>query len=220
MEHCNCGEPCFTFTKFTQDKKFLSKRCGSFSDSKKKKKCDYKEDTFICDIIFPQAMETECNVSVSKKKDLRTQLNHYIHLYEISTKTGNISANINFILKQMNYKLFFDTVENIQDLKKRLELPPDNIITFKHFKPVVLVEVPEYLKVIPEKTKEATKKHKEKTYKMSTTYLRPTSKKHDSESERDSDSDSDVDENGGFDIENYDTDDNQDDFYDDGNFSD
>ncbi len=220
MEHCNCGEPCFTFEKFTQDKKFLSKRCGAFSDYKKKKKCDYREDTFICNVVFPEITKKAHKYTITKKQDLRSQLNHYIHLYEISTKTGNISANINFILKQLNYKLFFDTVENIQDLKKRLQLSPDNIITFKPFKPVILVEVPEQLKVISEKCKK-TKKYKKRTYKMSTTYLiRPTPKKHDRESERDSDSDSDVDENGGFDVENYDTDDNQDDFCDDGNFSD
>ena len=54
---------------------------------------------------------------------------------------------------------------------------------------------------------------------MPTTYLiRNTSKKHDSNSENDSDSE--PCEDGGFDIENYDTDEDQDDFCEDGNFSD
>mgnify|MGYP001213766783 CR=1 FL=1 len=100
MEYCNCGEPCFTFTKFTQDKKFLSKRCGSFSDSKKKKTCNYREDIFICDVIFPQVPEAVCTISAPEKQDLRTRLEHYIHLYEItrdaSIKNGN---NINKAIK-------------------------------------------------------------------------------------------------------------------------
>jgi len=222
MEYCNCGEPCFTFTKFTQDKKFLSKRCGSFSDSKKKKTCNYREDTFICDIIFPQSTEAVCTIRAPEKQDLRTRLEHYIHLYEItrdaSIKNGNILANINFILKHLNYKLFFEERENIYDLKKRLEMPPDNVITFKHFKPVTLIEVPEDLKVVNAKLNK-TNKSKKKNYKVDMTYcIRNTKKQHGSDSENDSDSDSKTD--GGFDVENYDTDEDQDDFYDDDNFSD
>ena len=221
MEHCKCGELCFTFTKFTQDQKFLSKRCGSFSDAKKKKKCDYREDTFICNVIFPEANKNKCINISPVKKDLRTQLDHYIHLYEISTapgiKNGNVSANINFILKQMNYKLFFDDKEDICDLKKRIQTPPDDIKKITRFQPITLLEIPEHLKVIPKKSKQ-TKKSKEKVYKMPTTYLiRNTSKKHDSDSENDSDSE--PREDGGFDIENYDTDEDQNDLCEDGNFS-
>ena len=225
MDCCKCGEQCFTFTKFTQDKKFFSKRCGSFSDSKKKKiTCDYKEDTFICNVVFPEDKKIECSYSIPKKQDLRTRLEHYIHLYEITNekniKTGNVLANINFILKQMNYKLFFDDKESMQNLKKRLQMPPDNIIIIQEFKPVVLVEVPEHLKSFPIKSQEA-KKYNKKTYKRTGAYIVRTKKsKHDSDNDSDNDNDSNVDENGGFDIENYDTDDNEDDFYEHGNFSD
>lgn len=153
METCNCGVPFFTFTKFVDNKKYESRKCGFFIDFKKKKICEYNKDIFISDINFKNNYTNlnSTDIPLDYKEDTRTSLNKYIYLYEISSekgiKTGNISANINFLLKKLKYKLFFDDTESIENLKKRLCNLPDNIIPNTTFKPIKLLEVPDELKV-------------------------------------------------------------------------
>lgn len=220
QEICDCKLSCFTFTKFTQDQKYISYRCGSYIPECKKKTCNYKKDVLICSITFPKNIKNKDDIIVHSKKDDFEVLNNYIHLYEITygknLKIGNIIANINFILSKLNYKPFLTERENIQQLKQRITRPPDNIVIKKKSKPMILIEVPENLKTVTKKCNKAKKK--EQVYTLSTFYNKSKSKKIQDD-DSDDDSESQLDEDEGFDIENFDSDDNANDFYD-GNFSD
>lgn len=222
QEICDCRLPCFTFTKFTQDQKYISYRCGSYIPECKKKICHYKKDVLICSVTFPENIKNKDDIIVHSDKDDFEVLDNYIHLYEITygknLKTDNIISNINFILSKLNYKLFLTERENIQQLKQRITRPPDNIVIKKQSKPMILIEIPENLKTVTKKYNKAKKK--EQVYTLSTCYNKSKSKKiQNNNDDSDNDSDSQLDEDEGFDIENFDSDDNGDDFYD-GNFSD
>ena len=202
MENCHCGVPFFMITKFINNKKYETRRCGYYLDLKKKKICDYKKDIFISDIEIKKYtnLNSTC-ITQNTKEDIRVTLNNYIYLYEISSekgiKTGNISANINFLLNQMKYKLFFDDIESIDDLKKRLCNLPDNIIPIFTFKPINLLGIPEELKPV------SNKKFKTGGHNTNFCFINyAVTKNKDIEGEN-SDSSSDYSENNEFDVENF-----------------
>ena len=150
---CNCKDPCFMLTQFSQEGKFEVYKCNNISESKKKKKCDFVKKIFISEIKISSENEKTIKMNEIKHQatDLRKDLNNYINLFELSYSknlpVGNICANINFILKRLNYKLFLEENESINDLKIRISNPPDNIIVkTKSPKVYHIIDLPDFIK--------------------------------------------------------------------------
>jgi hypothetical protein len=256
---CNCKEICFTYES---TKRISGEKCGTykinkcsamiFSDCKKKKKCDFFQETLIREFIIEKINKrNDLTVTSTKKKpDYLSRLNWNIHLYEMineaNKKTGifdssiaNYAANINYLLKILNYKLFFEDREGIKGLKLRLKGPPDNIkAREKNIYPVVLVDIPEYLKpnvVHSIKKQKVRKSNKKPSCKLGSDIFEkldeegkeiyPLNKNEDSdeekegEEEEEEEEDEENDEDGGFDIDDN-VSDNEDSYGDGGDFSD
>lgn len=222
---CDCGEPCFSFTKISTEGRSVHYRCGSTLNEKKKKTCTFKNSEFIGKVDFvykPKQVVTEYPNYVP---NYRNDLEKYIKLYKLSSgknlNTGNILANINYLLNKLNYKLFFDETESIENLENRLQKAPDNIrVKQKELFPLVFVEVPEYLKVNNKSEKCVNKKKRKKTILFDPVKeeKEKDSDSEDGEESEESDASSEV--SGGFDIDEIDSDyDSGGDNYD-GNFSD
>ena len=128
---CNCGDPCFSFTKISLDGRFVNYRCSSFFNEKKKKICRFKDSKFIGEVQFVYEPKRIVQDIPKKVPNYRNNIENYIDLYKISKeknlKTGSIVANINYLLKILNYKLFFDDTESIENLENRLKKSPDNV---------------------------------------------------------------------------------------------
>jgi hypothetical protein len=255
---CNCKEVCFTYES---TKRISGEKCGTykinkcsamiFSDCKKKKKCDFFQETLIREFITENIdKRKDLTIKSTKKKpNYLSQLNWYIHLYEIvneaNTKTdifdhsiASYVANINYLLNILKYKLFFEDREGIEGLKLRLKGPSDNIETRKKNRyPVVLVDIPEYLKpnvVHNIKKQKVRKSNKKSLCKLGTDIFEkldeagkeiyPLNKNEDSddeekEEEGEEEGDEEEEEEGGFDVDDY-VSDNEDSYGDGGEFSD
>ena len=143
---------------------------------------------------------------------------------EKNLNTGNILANINYLLNKLNYKLFFDESESIENLEIRLKQLPDNIrVKQKELFPIIFVNVPDYLRANNKKEKCTHKKKRKKTILFDPVKEEDKEKNSDSEDgsgEESEESDVSSEVSGGFDIDEIDSDyDSGGDNYD-GNFSD
>lgn len=219
---CNCKDPCFMLTQLSQEGKFEIYKCNNIFESKKKKKCDFVKKIFICEIKI-----NSDNKKIPKPNKIKPisvnfikNLNDYIKLFELSYSknlpVGNICANINFILKRLNYKLFIMENESINALKIRISNPPDNII-IKTKKPKVyhIIDLPDFIQR-PRKIK----KNRRRKYTSDTIdeYMSEDSNEENEMSDDSSDKNSETNEDG-FDIDEIDSD-MEDDHEDDGNYSD
>lgn len=223
---CDCGEPCFSFTKLSTEGRSVHYRCGSTLNEKKKKICTFKESEFVGKVEFvykPKQVVTDYPKYVP---NYRNDLEKYIKLYKLSNeknlKTGNIVANINYLLNILKYKLFFEESESIENLENRIKKAPDNVrVKQKELFPIVFVEVPEYLKVNNKCEKSVNKKKRKKTILIDPVKEEEKEKNSDSEDgEESEESDASSEVSGGFDIDEIDSDyDSGGDNYD-GNFSD
>jgi len=252
---CHCKEFCFTYEtiKKINDKKsgvYRINKCGTIlADSKKKKKCNFFQEMFIREFFIEDIKpHKDLTITSTKKKpDYLSQLHWNIHLYEMinetNNKTGtfdnsitNYLTNINYFLNILKYKLFFEEHEGIEGLKLRLKGPPDNIkVREKNIYPIILIDMPEYLK-----PNYKCKSKKRKMYKQPTksSNMEDIFKKLDQmgkesdllnknknpdEEREDEDEDEDEEEyeeeDGGFDIDDY-VSDNEDPYKDEGEFSD
>lgn len=227
---CDCGEPCFSFTKLSSEGRSLHYRCGSTLNEKKKKTCNFKESKFVGKVEFvdiPKHVVIDCPKFVT---NYRNDLEKYIKLYKLSSKknlnTGNIVANINYLLNKLKYKLFFEENESIENVEMRLKQVPDNIrVKQKEIFPIVFVSVPEHLRVNNKREKCVYRKKRKKAILFDPVKedKEDKEKKSDSEDgseEESEESDASSEVSGGFDIDEIDSDyDSGGDNYD-GNFSD
>jgi hypothetical protein len=219
---CNCKDPCFMLTQLSQEGKFEIYKCNNIFESKKKKKCDFVKKIFISEIKI-----NSDNKKIPKPNKIKPisvnfikTLNDYIKLFELSYSknlpVGNICANINFILKRLNYKLFIMENESIDSLKIRISNPPDNII-IKTKKPKVyhIIDLPDFIQR-PRKIKK--NRRRKYTSDAIDEYMSEDSDEENEMSDDSSDKNSETNEDG-FDIDEIDSD-MEDDHEDDGNYSD
>ncbi len=219
---CNCKDPCFMLTHLSREGKFEIYKCNNIFDSKKKKKCDFLKKIFICEIkISPENEKTtKTNEIKPVSRDLRKDLDNYIKLFELSYSknlpVGNVCANINFILKRLNYKLFLEENESIDSLKIRISNPPDNIIV-KTKKPKVyhVIDLPDFIQGPRRIKKKGRRKYTSDTIDE---YMSEDSEEENEMSDDSSDKNSQTNEDG-FDIDEIDSD-MEDTYEDDGNYSD
>tara|TARA_B100000287_G_C20670132_1_gene793083 strand:- start:2956 stop:3588 length:633 start_codon:yes stop_codon:yes gene_type:complete len=194
---CNCGEKCFNYERITktENNKLLKERvykCGTFKESSKKEKCNFFNVEKIETVIDKYSIPDVIKEKEIMKKDKTEELHKYINLYEKTRekKITNIESLINFNLKLNGYDLFFEENETIEQLKDRIKRTPEKNIKPNTVKNLVLVEVPEKLRVT------ITNKRKLKTpgtYYFSSGYI----------NFRNEDDESDIDEDNCFDIDNF-----------------
>ena len=82
---CDCGEPCFSFTKISLEGRSIQYRCGSTLNEKKKKTCTFKNSEFIDKVDFvcrPKEIVTDTPKHVP---NYRNDLEKYIKLYKLSS---------------------------------------------------------------------------------------------------------------------------------------
>ena len=236
---CECGYPAFYYQKFSENKKWNVYKCGHIMiESKKKTKCNMNKCEYISDISFNVSIQENIdtpNKIINKEELYKNKLLDYIHLCEI-TKTFckkyrlNYIANINYYLKKLNFELYFEEKETLENLKSRIRKKYTPRIIKPDLYPIKLVQYPKYLEV--NKKEKLNKKKKRKTVisKIKKIYISTEEREEkeeeilsNDESDNESDNESDIDseeKDDTFDIDNYDSGDNYDDFDDGGAFSD
>ena len=153
---CHCTETCFTYVsikKISGNKigKFTINKCSTLKgeESKKKKKCDFFSAILVDEFsptIVPARVDLAVKTETKMKKSYLEQVHKYIDLYEIGAHLFegskiNYIANINHILKKMNYNLFFEENETISELKSRLNGHPDNKTVRSSFKTKIVLRM-------------------------------------------------------------------------------
>jgi hypothetical protein len=140
--NCLCKINAFSYETLEQTgdsfQRVRISKCGTLlSDGKKKTKCDYyNKSTIKTGIIIEERKIVKFNpVRVYKgtyNEVCRKEIDMYIHLCNITkdvpiVKKGTYHANINYNLNNLNYSLFFEETETIEQLIIRLQSPPDKI---------------------------------------------------------------------------------------------
>lgn len=244
---CNCGYKAFYYQKIEDNKKWNVYKCGHFMiESKRKTKCDMNNCVYVCDISIPETKEPvkfEQNKVEDPETMYREKLDKYIDLCEITKHLPikyrwGYTANINYLLKKLNFPLYFEETETLESLKIRIKgkCYPKKI--YKSPFPINLVEYPPCLSVIVKKEKKKTKttvqKDPKKTTRVYSKYYleekedpeekektEEVSKQKEYISESEAESEAEEDENDNtFDVDNYDSDEDCEDFDDGGAFSD
>ena len=163
---CNCGYKAFYYQKTENYKKWDVYKCGHVMiESKRKTKCDMNNCVYVCDISIPETKEPvkfEQNKLEDPETMYKKQLAKYIDLCEITKHLPNkyrwnYIANINYLLKKLNFPLYFEEKETLESLKIRIKgkCYPKKI--YKSHFPINLVEYPPCLSVIVKKEKKKTK---------------------------------------------------------------
>ena len=140
--NCNCKVNAFSYETLEQTgdsfQRVRISKCGTIlSDRKKKTKCDYYIKIIMkTGIIVEERKIIKFNpVPVYRgtyNEICRKEIDWYIHLCNITqdvpiVKKGTYHANINYNLNNLNYKLFFEETETIEQLIIRLQSPPDKM---------------------------------------------------------------------------------------------
>ena len=168
--NCKCGTKALFFEKTTLDGTFDVFKCDT-QETKKKGKCDFyysqktKDPIKIITEDVSQTMETR--IEVNPRETYIKNLNKYIKLLKNATHlpkeySTDYIANINYILKRLNMKFYFEDTETIECLEKRIKnneciviQPETTRIKF----PINLTEYPSELSV-PNKIKCSKKRKK------------------------------------------------------------
>lgn len=231
--NCKCGYPAFYFEKISDNKKWAVYKCGySMVDTKKKTKCDLLESELIGEIMVPMFKNnvelSEKTTYVNVEKKYREELDKFINLCEIAKDfpvkyRANYISNINHILCKLNFPLYFEENETLENLKIRTKYEYTPRITKISVYPIKLVEYPSELAVNKIK-KTSRKKPKSKVKKTKNVILdleiEPEVEKNE-EPESDSEPEnSDADEDGTFDVDNYESEEDCEEFDDSGAISD
>ena len=168
--NCKCGTKAFFFEKTTHEGTFNIFKCDT-QETKKKVKCDFyysqkNKDPVTLDTTYSDKSLEICNSSDPREAYIK-DINKYICLLKNATHlpkeySTNYIANINYILKRLNMKFYFEDTESIESLEKRiknneyiLSYLDTSSITF----PLKLTEYPPELSV-PLKTKRSKKRKK------------------------------------------------------------
>lgn len=165
--NCKCGTKAFFFEKITLDGTFNIFKCDA-QETKKKGKCDFYFSQKTKDpikIITEDVSTMETCTEVNPRETYIKNLNKYIKLFKNAKHlpkeySTDYVANINYILKRLNMKLYFEDTESIECLEKRIKKnecirsePDIPKITF----PLKLTEYPPELSV-PLKTRRRRRK--------------------------------------------------------------
>lgn len=234
---CNCGYTAFYYQKFSDNKRWNVYKCGHvIIESKKKTKCDMNICEYVSDIKEVNFTETEEKIvytteTPNPEKVYRQELKNYIHLCEnektgLKKRRGNYIANINFLLRRLNFELYFEETETLESLKLRIQ---NKYVPIKHkinkF-PINLVDYPEELKVFKKEPIKKKKVEIKKIPKKKKNFLLSSAERVEVENKKeetlpsDAETDSEAaDEENTFDVDNYDSGEDYQDI-DDGAFSD
>ena len=166
--NCKCGNKAFFFEKTTLDGTFNVFKCYT-QETKKKGKCDFYYSQKTKDpikIITEDVSQTmvPC-IEANPRETYIKNLNKYIKLLKNSKHlpkeySTDYIANINYILKRLNMKFYFEDTETIECLEKRIknnECIRDTSGISKITYPLKLTEYPPELSV-PLKTKRRRRK--------------------------------------------------------------
>ena len=242
---CDCGYTAFYYQKFADNKKWNVYECGhAMIESKKKTKCDMNICEYISEINCPETKKHIVHIQKEKievEKLYRDDLQKYIHLCEITQKFSkkyrwNYISNINFLLRKLNFDLYFEDKETLESLKHRIKNKCVPRLIKKSEFPIKLVDYPDYLAVLKkepiiiEKKKKKTEKIKKKSEKIKKKHLLlEGDDREENENENkpreeilpsDAESDSEDEGDNTFDVDNYDSGEDYEDFDDGGAFSD
>ena len=151
--NCKCGNKTFFFEKTTYEGTFNVFKCDT-QETNKKGKCDFyysqktKDPIKIITECVSQTMET--HEEVNPREIYMKDLNKYIRLLKNVTHlpkeySTDYIANINYILKRLNMKFYFEDTESTECLEKRIknnECIPDKPDISKITYPLKLTEYP------------------------------------------------------------------------------
>ena len=165
--NCNCGNKALFFEKTTTNGTFNIFKCDT-QETKKKSKCNFYHSQKIKDPIEKIKNTTQVNETFQEVKLRETymkDLNKYIQLFKNAIHlpkeySTNYIANINYILKRLNMKFYFEDTETIECLEKRIknnECIPNKPDISKITYPLKLTEYPPELSV-PLKTRRRRRK--------------------------------------------------------------
>ena len=168
--NCKCGTKAFFFEKTTNQGTFNIFKCDT-QETKKKVKCDFYYSQKIKDPVILDTKDTGTSLEIYKPSDPREayikDINKYICLLKNATHlpkeySTNYIANINYILKRLNMKFYFEDTESIECLEERIknnEYILSRLDTSSITFPLKLTEYPLELSV-PIKTKCSKKRKK------------------------------------------------------------
>lgn len=156
MIHCNCSEVAFTYTLFCEENgkyiQYKVSKCNKLETDKKKPCNYYNKEILNKKEITPKTdtkIETKIENNILEK--FKEELNKCIKLVKLCRQKKlyehNYIARINYYLKIFNYKLFFTETESLDELETRITFPPDNVKSYKKNEKIVLLDIPDNLKV-------------------------------------------------------------------------
>lgn len=242
---CDCGYTAFYYQEYKDNKKWNVYKCGhAMIESKKKSKCEMNICEYVSEINCPETKKHTVQINEKKidaEKLYRDDLEKYIHLCEITQRfskryRSNYIANINFLLRKLNFDLYFEDRETLESLKIRIKNKCIPHVIKKSEFPIKLVEYPDYL-AVPKKEPILIEKKKKKMEKIKRKHFllsreepeEPEELEEPEENENkpkeeilpsDAESESEDEGDNTFDIENYDSGEDYEDFDDGGAFSD
>ena len=245
---CECGYAAFYFQKYADNRKWHVYKCGhAMIESKKKTKCDMHICEYISEINCAETIKQKVHVEDEKidpEKLYRDDLQKYIYLCEITQNFSkkyrwNYIANINFLLRKLNFDFYFEDTETLESLKHRIKNKCVPRVIKKTEFPIKLIDCSEYLTIRKKepivdvkkkkKTETIKKNKKNETIKKKNFLLlseepeEPEENEHKPKEEiiqSDAESESEDEDDNTFDVENYDSGDDYEDFEDGGAFSD
>jgi len=165
--NCKCGNKAFFFEKTTLDGTFHIFKCDT-QETKKRGKCDFYYSQKTKDpvnVITGDVSTMETHEEVNPRETYIKNLNKYIKLLKNAAHlpkeySTDYIANINYILKRLNMKFYFEDTETIECLEKRIknnECIPDKPNISRITYPLKLTEYPPELSV-PLKTRRRRRK--------------------------------------------------------------
>jgi len=140
---CNCNLMGFSYLMIEKTRGKFQKvritKCNILPiDGKKKKKCDfYNKEIVSTDVYCKKNVIIRFKPEIILNKDTsdeayRKNITWNIHLCNISSISPILNKSkyyemINYNLRKLNYKPFFEQTETLDELINRLKFPPDNI---------------------------------------------------------------------------------------------
>lgn len=156
---CTCSDETFTFNLFKQDGIYKVEKCGRLKkETVKKKSCEFYKETLIKERNINLEKPSEETMLLSKNIDYRLELFNFIDMCEKFGINENYAGNIVHLLNLCGYR--YIPQEKLSSLKKRLNGYPDKPKQIKTTFPIVLVELPDFLKTKNMKKSKIKKKFK------------------------------------------------------------
>ena len=141
--NCECNLPGFSYQMIEKNSEKFQKiritKCNILPiDGKKKKKCDfYNKEIISTDVVCKETVINRFKPEIILNTDTpeevyRKNITMNIHLCNISSISPILNKSkyyemINYNLRKLKYKPFFEKTETLDELIDRLKFPPDNI---------------------------------------------------------------------------------------------